>query len=56
MPIYMDVHEDLGDVTEEDIKNAHQHDLLIQAEYGVQFLTFWFNMRCFTFAAGINTP
>jgi len=43
MPIYMDVHQDLGDVTEEDIKNAHQHDLSIQGEYGVQFLTFWFN-------------
>jgi class 3 adenylate cyclase len=39
----MDVHEDLGDVTEEDIKNAHQADLAIQDEYGVQFLTFWFN-------------
>lgn len=43
MPIFMDLHENLGDVTEEDIKNAHQQDLAIQDEYGVQFLTFWFN-------------
>ncbi len=43
MPIFMDIHEDLGEVTEEDIKNAHQQDLAIQDEYGVQFLTFWFN-------------
>jgi class 3 adenylate cyclase len=43
MPIFMDVHKDLGDVTEEDIKNAHQADLSIQDEYGVQFLTYWFN-------------
>jgi class 3 adenylate cyclase len=43
MPIFMDVHDDLGDVTEEDIKNAHQQDLAIQDDYGVQFLTFWFN-------------
>ncbi|MBK5266032.1 MAG: DUF4242 domain-containing protein [Acidimicrobiia bacterium] len=43
MPIFMDIHENLGEVTEEDIKNAHQHDLAIQDEYGVQFLTFWFN-------------
>ena len=43
MPIYMDVHEDLGDVTEEDIKHAHERDLALQDEYGVQFLTFWFN-------------
>lgn len=43
MPIFMDVHENLGDVTEEDIKDAHQQDLSIQDDYGVQFLTFWFN-------------
>ncbi len=39
----MDVHKDLGDVTEQDIKGAHQRDLEIQDEYGVQFLTYWFN-------------
>ncbi len=43
MPIYMDVHEDLGDVTEGDIRAAHQRDLDIQDDYGVQFLTYWFN-------------
>ena len=39
----MDVHSDLGDVTEEDIQSAHQRDLDIQDTYGVQFLTYWFN-------------
>lgn len=39
----MDVHDNLGDVTEQDIKQAHQQDLSIQDQYGVQFLTFWFN-------------
>ena len=43
MPIYMDVHGDLGDVTEQDIKNAHERDLALQDKHGVQFLTFWFN-------------
>lgn len=43
MPIFMDVHENLGDVTEDDIKNAHQQDLALQDDYGVQFLTYWFN-------------
>ncbi len=43
MPIFMDVHENLGDVTEEDIKSAHRQDLAIQDQYGVEFLTFWFN-------------
>lgn len=39
----MDIHENLGDVTEQDIKAAHQQDLAIQDQYGVEFLTFWFN-------------
>ena len=43
MPIYMDIHPDLGDATEDDIKAAHQRDLDIQDDYGVQFLTYWFN-------------
>ena len=43
MPIYMDIHEDLGDVTEDDIKHAHAQDLAVQDQYGVQFLTYWFN-------------
>lgn len=39
----MDVHPDLGDATEADIKTAHQRDLEVQGDYGVQFLTYWFN-------------
>lgn len=43
MPTYMDVHHDLGDVTEEDIQAAHQRDLEVQDQFDVRFLTFWFN-------------
>jgi class 3 adenylate cyclase len=43
MPIFMDVHHDLGDVTEDDIRAAHQRDLEVQDDHGVRFLTFWFN-------------
>jgi class 3 adenylate cyclase len=43
MPIFMDVHRDLGAVTEDDIAAAHQRDLEVQAQFGVRFLTFWFN-------------
>ena len=39
----MDVHRELGDVTEEDIRAAHARDLAVQDEFGVHFLTFWFN-------------
>lgn len=43
MPIFMDIHGDLGDVTEQDIQAAHQRDLEVQDDFGVKFLTYWFN-------------
>ncbi len=43
MPVFMDVHESLGDATAEDIAEAHRADLAIQDEYGVRWLTYWFN-------------
>jgi class 3 adenylate cyclase len=43
MPIYMDVHRDLGDVNEDDIRAAHERDLEVQSDFGVRFLTYWFN-------------
>ena len=37
------LHDDLGDVTEEDILAAHKRDLELQDKHGVQFLTYWSN-------------
>jgi class 3 adenylate cyclase len=39
----MDVHRALGDVSEQDILAAHARDLEVQDQFGVRFLTFWFN-------------
>lgn len=43
MPIFMDVHPDLGDATPEDVAEAHKRDLAVQDQYGVQFLSYWVN-------------
>jgi class 3 adenylate cyclase len=43
MPIYMDVHPGLGDATPEEVAAAHQHDLEVQADFGVRFLSYWFS-------------
>lgn len=43
MPIYMDVHHGVGDVTPEDVAEAHQRDLEVQGRYGVKFLSYWFS-------------
>jgi class 3 adenylate cyclase len=42
MPLYMDRHE-FAKVTAEDIAAAHLQDLAIQAQFGVQFLNYWFD-------------
>ena len=43
MPLYMDVHPGLGDATSDDVAEAHRHDLEIQGEFGVRFLSYWFS-------------
>jgi class 3 adenylate cyclase len=43
MPVFMDMHPDLGDATEADIQAAHRRDLELQEQFGVRFLTYWFN-------------
>jgi class 3 adenylate cyclase len=43
MPMFMDVHDGLGDATMDDVADAHQRDLLVQDKYGVRYLSYWFN-------------
>ena len=43
MPIYMDVHPGLGDATPDDVAEAHRHDLEVQDQFGVRFLSYWFS-------------
>ncbi len=43
MPLYMDVHPGLGDATPDDVAAAHRHDLEVQGEFGVRFLSYWFS-------------
>ena len=42
MPIFLDRH-DLKGLTAADIAEAHRKDLEVQARYGVNFLTYWFD-------------
>jgi hypothetical protein len=41
MPLYMDRHE-LPDATAADLAAAHLRDLEVQGEFGVRFVTYWF--------------
>jgi len=42
MPIYLDRH-DLSGMTAADVAEAHRQDLELQDDYGVRFLTYWFD-------------
>ena len=49
MPIYMDRHYVVG-ATRHALANAHEKDLEKQDQYGVHFLTYWFDeTRCTAF-------
>lgn len=54
MPLYLDRHE-LSGATAADVAAAHVKDLAVQGEYGVQYLTYWFDydrQRAFCLASG----
>jgi len=41
MPLFMDVHNIGGGVSEADVAGAHQADLATQGAYGVNYLRYW---------------
>ena len=43
MPTYLDRHEDLGGISAVDLAAAHMRDLAVQDQYGVKYLTYWFD-------------
>ena len=44
MPLYLDRH-DLNGVSAEDVAKAHQLDVAVQAEHGVNFVSYWFDYQ-----------
>lgn len=43
MPLYMDIHTDLGDLTPEAVADAHRRDTEVQERHGVEYLRYWYN-------------
>lgn len=41
MPLYMDVHNIEGGVSASDVAKAHEADLAIQGEHGVDYRHYW---------------
>lgn len=55
MPIFMDRH-DMKGVTPADIAEAHRKDLEVQDQYGVRFLTYWFDQHRGTTFCLVDAP
>ena len=55
MPIFMDRHKIAG-ATAEDVADAHRKDLELQDQYGVKFLTYWFDDRRGTTFCLVDAP
>jgi len=43
MPLFLDIHKHVPGLTKEAVEGAHQRDLSVQKEYGVNYLRYWFN-------------
>ena len=43
MPLYLDVHNRVPDLTGEALADAHQKDLATQNKYGVKYLRYWYD-------------
>ena len=45
MPLYLDVHTIEGGVSAKDVAEAHQRDLEVQGEHGVNYRSYWGDER-----------
>jgi class 3 adenylate cyclase len=55
VPIFMDRH-DMTEVTAADAADAHRKDIEIQDQYGVKFLTYWFDQPRGTIFCLVDAP
>lgn len=43
MPLFMDVHHKVEGLTAEAVAGAHEKDLEVQGQHGVNYLRYWFD-------------
>lgn len=56
MPIYMDIHKGVDDLTAEGVAGAHEKDLEVQAKHGVNYIKYWFNEEDGTIFCLVEAP
>lgn len=56
MPLYMDSHKHVPNLTAEAAAGAHQRDLEVQGKHGVNYLKYWFNEADGTIYCLVDAP
>jgi hypothetical protein len=56
MPLFMDVHNIDGGVSESDVANAHRADLAIQDAHGVEYLRYWVDQNAGKIFCLVDAP
>lgn len=57
MPVYIDVHENLGEgLSPQAVAEAHAKDIEVQRKHGVRYLQYWFNEEAHRLYCLIEAP
>ena len=56
MPIFMDIHKSVDDLTAGAVAKAHMKDLEVQEKHGVKYLKYWFNEEEGTIFCLVDAP
>jgi Nickel responsive protein SCO4226-like len=56
MPLYMDVHDHVEELTADAVTAAHQKALEVRSRYGVKYLPYWFDKGTGTVFCLVEAP
>ena len=56
MPLYMDIHQHVPDLTADAVAGAHARDLEVQKKHGVQYLKYWYDEGSGKVFCLVNAP
>ncbi len=56
MPLYMDLHKGLEDISIPELKKGHSADLKVENKYGIKYLKYFFNQKAGTVFCVIWAP
>ena len=56
MPLYMDTHHHIDDLTAQAVEGAHKRDTEVQDKHGVRYLRYWFNEDTGTVFCLVEAP